>query len=138
MRLSAAREGRLFSDGRPCNAMRDKVMMNSIWRGGTDRPSFPRLSSDASCDALVIGGGMAGILTAYMLKRSGVDCMLVEADRICRGTTGNTTAKITFAHGLIYDKLLPHFYMYSLKKSHFVTMKMKESMQTCSCMANLS
>lgn len=32
--------------------------------------------------------------------------MLVEKDRICGGTTGNTTAKITVQHGLIYDKLL--------------------------------
>ena len=49
---------------------------------------------------------MAGILCAYFLKQSGVDCILVEAGRIGAGITKNTTAKITSQHGLIYDKLL--------------------------------
>lgn len=49
---------------------------------------------------------MAGILCAYMLREAGVDCVLVEADHICSGITKNTTAKITFAHGLLYDKLI--------------------------------
>ena len=55
---------------------------------------------------LIIGGGIAGILTAYLLHEKGVRYVLVEKGRICSGTTGNTTAKITFQHGLIYDKIL--------------------------------
>lgn len=35
--------------------------------------------------------------------------MLVEADEICGGITGNTTAKITLGHGLIYDKMIKRF-----------------------------
>lgn len=31
---------------------------------------------------------------------------MVEKDKICSGTTQNTTAKITFQHGLIYQKIL--------------------------------
>ena len=38
--------------------------------------------------------------------RTGVKYILVEKDRICSGTTQNTTAKITFQHGLIYQKIL--------------------------------
>ena len=49
---------------------------------------------------------MCGILCAYMLKEAGVDCVLVEADKICNGVTNNTTAKITLQHGLIYDKII--------------------------------
>jgi glycine/D-amino acid oxidase-like deaminating enzyme len=49
---------------------------------------------------------MAGILTAYFLKQQGVPYLLVEKERICSGTTGNTTAKITYQHGLIYSKIL--------------------------------
>jgi glycine/D-amino acid oxidase-like deaminating enzyme len=43
------------------------------------------------------------------MKNAGVDCLLVEADRICGGITKNTTAKITLGHGLIYDKMLRRF-----------------------------
>ena len=60
-------------------------------------------------DVLVIGGGMTGLLTAHLLWQSGVDCVLVEAERICRGVTQNTTAKVTSQHGLCYDKLCRRF-----------------------------
>lgn len=68
-------------------------------------PAFPQLQGDINTDVLIIGGGMAGILTAYFLHQKGVDYALVEKSRICSGTTNRTTAKITFQHGLIYDKL---------------------------------
>lgn len=80
--------------------------MSSIWRETSQMPSFRRLEGDKKCDVLIIGGGMAGILTAYLLEKQGTNYILVEKDRICGGTTGNTTAKITYQHGLIYNKLL--------------------------------
>lgn len=52
---------------------------------------------------------MAGVLCAHMLARAGVKYMLVEAGTVCGGITKNTTAKITFQHGLIYDKLMRGF-----------------------------
>ena len=60
---------------------------------------------DYDVDVLVIGGGMAGLLCAYQLKKAGVDCMVAERKRIASGITGNTTAKVTCQHGLIYSKL---------------------------------
>ncbi len=83
--------------------------MKSVWGENTERPHFEPLSENKRTDVLIIGGGIAGILCAYMLKKQGTDCILVEADRICSGITKNTTAKITLAHGLIYDKLIKRF-----------------------------
>lgn len=80
--------------------------MKSLWKMTADMPSFPELKSDIKSEVLVIGGGICGILTAYFLKQKGIDYTLVEKGRICDLTTGNTTAKITFQHGLIYYKLL--------------------------------
>lgn len=79
--------------------------MESVWQGA-DLPEFPELKEDIHTNVLIIGGGMAGILTAYMLHQNEVKYVLVEKGRICSQTTGNTTAKITFQHGLIYDKIL--------------------------------
>ncbi|MBQ8349475.1 MAG: FAD-dependent oxidoreductase [Ruminococcus sp.] len=80
--------------------------MKSLWQANTKLPEFPKLDSDIKTDVLIIGGGIAGILTAYFLHQNGVKYILAEKDRICSGTTQNTTAKITFQHGIIYQKIL--------------------------------
>ena len=80
--------------------------MKSIWSESAKRPKFPSLDTDIKTDVLIIGGGMAGILCAYKLKEAGVDCALLEADRILGGVSAGTTAKITLQHGLIYDSLI--------------------------------
>ena len=83
--------------------------MMSVWSDKTALPAFPTLDGDIKTDILVIGGGMAGILCAHMLSESGVDCTLLEADKIGGGVTKNTTAKITSQHGFIYNDLIKDF-----------------------------
>lgn len=83
--------------------------MDSIWIKDTQIPEFPRLQEDLKVDVLIVGGGLAGILCACRLARDGVSYALIEADRILNGVSGNTTAKITSQHGLIYSKLLERF-----------------------------
>lgn len=81
--------------------------MKSIWYENEDSiPQFSSLKGETKTDVLIIGGGMAGLLTAFFLHKAGVKYLLLEKDRIFRGISGNTTAKITFQHGLIYQKLL--------------------------------
>lgn len=81
----------------------------SVWEKTAHKPHFCALDGDKKTDVLIVGGGIAGIMCAYKLKDAGVDCMLIEADKICSGITENTTAKITLAHGLIYDKMIRRF-----------------------------
>lgn len=80
--------------------------MSSIWQKTAKLPKFSSLSGNAKTDVLIIGGGIAGILTAYRLEQQGIEYMLVEKNRILSGTTAGTTAKLTYQHGLIYDKLI--------------------------------
>ena len=80
--------------------------MDSIWGMDVQMPSFPQLEGDLRTDVLIIGGGLAGLLCAARLSDAGVDCVLIEENRIMQGVSGRTTAKITSQHGLIYDKLL--------------------------------
>ncbi len=79
--------------------------MKSMWNDA-EKVQFDSIDGDITTDVLIIGGGMCGILCAYMLKEAGVDCTLVEANKICTGITMGTTAKITIQHGLIYDNIL--------------------------------
>ena len=55
---------------------------------------------------LVIGGGMAGILTAYYLQKVGRNVVLVEAHTIGSGMTANTTAVITAQHDTMYKDMI--------------------------------
>ncbi len=81
----------------------------SLWSHTTQRQKAAPLDGDRSTDVLVIGGGLAGVLTAHALKRRGIPSLLVEAQAIGSGATHNTTAKITAQHGLIYDALIRKF-----------------------------
>ena len=79
--------------------------MQSLWKTTADLPRKPILTENLKTEVAVVGGGMAGILTAYLLKKQGADVTVLEANTIASGQTGNTTAKITSQHGYIYDKL---------------------------------
>lgn len=83
--------------------------MDSLWKQTSDLPVFSQLDRDVKSDVLIIGGGMAGVLCAYLLHQAGIPYVLVEAQTLCSGITRNTTAKITFQHGLIYDQLIRSF-----------------------------
>ena len=83
--------------------------MDSIWKKDLSQARFEKLEGNKKTDVLIVGGGIAGILCAYKLKKAGIDCLLTEADEICGGITKNTTAKITLGHGLIYDKMIRRF-----------------------------
>ncbi len=77
----------------------------SYWMGSIDKSKLDSLKEDIKVDAAIVGGGIVGITTAYLLKKEGLKVVLLEADRILHGTTGHTTAKITCQHDLIYDKI---------------------------------
>lgn len=83
--------------------------MESVWRQQCDIKRHSSLTKDLNAEVAIIGGGMAGILIADALQRSGHQVVVLEADRIAGGQTQNTTAKITAQHGLKYAKLIQQF-----------------------------
>ncbi len=72
-------------------------------------PAFPALEKDLSVEVAIVGGGLTGLTTAYLLAKSGIQVALLEADVLLNGTTGHTTAKITAQHDIIYNEFMQHF-----------------------------
>jgi len=86
------------------------VQGGSIWiETGPEQRSFPALEESLSTEVVVIGGGIVGITTALLLSEAGTDVVLLEANRLARGVTGHTTAKVSSQHGLIYSQLRSKF-----------------------------
>ena len=66
----------------------------SLWMAEAEPiPAVP-LRADASCDVLVVGGGIAGLSAAYEAARCGRQVMLVDRGAIGRGMTARTTAHL--------------------------------------------
>lgn len=59
-------------------------------------PSFSPLSQEAQTEALIIGGGIAGVTAAYLLAQAGRTVILVEKAGLCAGQTHCTTAHISY------------------------------------------
>ncbi len=79
---------------------------SSLWHETTHIAGRERLNGDLRADVAVIGAGLAGVLIADRLQSAGVRTVVLEARQIGSGQTGNTTAKITSQHDLIYDRLI--------------------------------
>jgi glycine/D-amino acid oxidase-like deaminating enzyme len=70
----------------------------SPWFKDIGRPlKFGRLAQNISVDVAIVGGGIAGVTTAYLLSKSGKSVALLEDGYIGSGETGRTTAHITHA-----------------------------------------
>jgi len=69
----------------------------SLWMSTATTPHFPPLAKDVSCDVCVVGGGIAGVTTAYLLAKAGKSVALLENGRIGGGQTERTTAHLSNA-----------------------------------------
>ena len=79
------------------------IPSQSYWMASVDFPEYEQLSGNLDVDVAIIGGGITGITSAFLLKQSGFKTAVLEASRILHGTTGHTTAKITAQHDIIYS-----------------------------------
>lgn len=111
----------------------------SYWLASASLPDYPILHEDINVDVAIVGGGLTGITSAYILKSKGYKVAVLEAGKIANGTTGHTTAKVTSQHGLIYNKLINAFgkekakqYADSNERAiHFIANLIKENNIDC-------
>jgi glycine/D-amino acid oxidase-like deaminating enzyme/nitrite reductase/ring-hydroxylating ferredoxin subunit/DMSO/TMAO reductase YedYZ heme-binding membrane subunit len=60
-----------------------------------DKRRYPTLKGEQDVDIVVVGAGIAGIMTAWHLAEQGAHVALIEKNHIATGDTGYTTAFVT-------------------------------------------
>ena len=68
-----------------------------VWSETAKVPSYAPLTADAACDVCIIGAGIAGLTTAYLLAQVGKSVVVVDDGGIGSGQTGVTTAHLVNA-----------------------------------------
>ena len=81
--------------------------MNSYWINSVQNSNkFNSIDSNYTADVCIIGAGICGLSTGYYLSKEGLKVIIIDKSGIGQKTSGNTTAKITLQHNLIYDYLI--------------------------------
>lgn len=70
---------------------------HSYWNESVPNLEYSTLQADIATDVLIVGGGIAGLSTAYCLSKSGKKVVLIEDGFLGSGESGRTTAQITYA-----------------------------------------
>lgn len=84
--------------------------MDSYWISSTKNlEKINSIDKDYVADVCIIGAGISGLSTGYYLAKNGMKVIIIDKDRIGEKASGNTTAKITLQHNLIYDYLINSF-----------------------------
>jgi glycine/D-amino acid oxidase-like deaminating enzyme/nitrite reductase/ring-hydroxylating ferredoxin subunit len=79
--------------------MNERLMQStgSPWLAGSAFPDAGALHEDTVADVCVVGGGIAGLTTAYLLGKAGKNVVVLEAEHLAAGESGRTTAHLASA-----------------------------------------
>lgn len=80
----------------------------SLWTNAS-LPDFPALARDIDVDVLVVGAGITGITTAYLLLQEGVQVALIDREKIACGDSARTTAHLTYVTDERLHQLVSRF-----------------------------
>jgi len=74
----------------------------SVWRATAPDNGLATLQADTTADVLIVGGGITGVTLALLVARQGRSVVLLEAQALGSGSTGNSTGNLyeTLSHGL--------------------------------------
>src|SRR5579859_4328114 len=79
-----------------CTIKYMSVLTTSTWlRKKSLQKQYPQLSQSLSADVVIIGAGLTGITTAYLLAKAGKKVIVLEKNTVGSGMTSLTTAFLT-------------------------------------------
>src|SRR3982750_1816919 len=76
----------------------DSQASTSLWMATANTPMQSRLKESIRTEVCIIGAGIAGLSTAYLLSLEGRSVVVLDDGLIGGGMTGRTTAHLTNAY----------------------------------------
>src|SRR6266567_7756783 len=80
-----------------------------VWIDTAPIRKFPKLQKNINVDVLVVGAGVTGITTAYLLKKAGSTIALIDREHVASIDTGHTTAHLTYVTDVQLQELTRNF-----------------------------
>ena len=80
----------------------------SVWMHRGDKASRPSLEANSTADVVVVGGGIAGLSTAYFLAKQGKSVVVLDDGPLGGGETERTSAHLVTALDTRYQDLEKH------------------------------
>lgn len=85
------------------------ISTTPYWASSASFPRFPSLADDVVTDVVVVGAGVTGLTTAYLLAKAGRRVVVLERDRCAMTDTGHTSAHLTMVTDLRLTELVTRF-----------------------------
>ena len=101
--------GHYFFTNYKKNIMKRDGAQKSLWQEVPDYVSKTTSIPDEVFDVVIVGGGMTGITTALQLQKAGKKVLVAEAQTLCFGTTGGTTAHLNTFFDTDYHQMIKDF-----------------------------
>jgi glycine/D-amino acid oxidase-like deaminating enzyme/nitrite reductase/ring-hydroxylating ferredoxin subunit len=107
---------------------------HSFWTDSSEPIKFTQLDQDLNCNAIIVGGGIAGLTIAYELLENNHSVIVIEDGYIGSGESGRTTAHLTYvlderffslieSHGLEKAKLIAESHIEAIAKIESIVKK---------------
>ena len=80
-------------------------MKDSYWILSSKNSHYETLNKNEQTDCLIVGSGIVGLTTAYLLAKENREVIIIDANTVGGGSSGRNTGKVTSQHGLIYNAI---------------------------------
>jgi glycine/D-amino acid oxidase-like deaminating enzyme/nitrite reductase/ring-hydroxylating ferredoxin subunit len=96
----------LRSKNKTAKRLSSQRSTTSLWIATSSRIRSPVLDKNTHADVCVVGAGIAGMTSAYLLAREGKSVVVVDKNAIARGETAYTTAHLSSEIDASYRRIV--------------------------------
>lgn len=87
----------------------NQIDTTPYWTASSTFPRFSALKGELTADIVVVGAGLTGLTTAYLLARAGKNVVVLERHRCAMTDTGHTSAHLTMVTDARLTELAARF-----------------------------